>query len=511
MRILFIALVAAMLAACADEDLLTAREARSLATPGATSPAARTAEGGVPLTPPAGDRAGTSWVAIAHPRQTVYELRLDDVRTILAGRVRDWSALGGPPAPIEALVPETDASEIEAALGLGQRALVARRLPATAIVEAVRHSPGAFALVRPAALTPDVLALVVEGHDPLGDPAATSPLRTAGEVAPFDPVLVVSPGEILPVRCANAALEASGDYGAMFEDVRPLLDRADVAIGGLDAPLTDVSPPTPCVSTFVLQGSARAAEAIAQAGIDLLFVNGNHMLDCWQPCPPYAGLRDTLARLHRLGVATAGAGENAGEARQPRVIEAGSGPRKTRIAFLAYDEIAPWNWATASTPGTAPLRREVVVEDVRAAKAVADVVIVGMSWGIEYTTDPTSTQRELAAAAVEAGATLIVGNHPHAVQAIERRSGPAGDALVVYAQGNYLFDQSWSVQTTQAVLLQAGFVDGRLIGYRLRPAVTRGYAGVRRGLYRPELVAPGSEEGRDILGRVWQAEDRLGW
>lgn len=450
---------------------------------------------------------GKSWVAIAHARRDVYELRLDDVRRVLTGEVRDWADLGGTPAAIEAFVAVEDVAALATVFGVPVDKISARRLDGGALVEAVRVSTGAFALVRPEALTPDVLALVVEGHDSLGDPASTSPLRTVGVVQAFDPVLVVSPGEILPVRCANAALEAHGDFNAMFEDVRPLLERADVAIGALDSPLTDVSPATPCERTFVLQGGPRAAEAIATAGIDVMFVNGNHMLDCWQPCPPYSGLRDTIARLHRLGVATAGAGENLDQARRPQVVEAGgaAGGKPVRLAFLAYDEIAPGNWATAATPGIAPLRRDVVIEDVRAAKRVADVVIVGMSWGIEYETDPTSNQRELAAAAVEAGASLVVGNHPHVVQAIERR----GDSLVLYAQGNYFFDQSWSTWTMQSVLLQAGFVDGRLIGYRLQPVVTRGNDELFRGLYQPELVPRAGAEGREILGRIFEAQDRL--
>ncbi|MFN8638428.1 MAG: CapA family protein [Dehalococcoidia bacterium] len=183
-----------------------------------------------------------------------------------------------------------------------------------------------------------------------------------------------------------------------------------------------------------------------------------------------------------------------------------------RVAFLAYDEIAPWNWA-ASTPGTAALKQELVVEDVRRARASADLVVVGMSFGIEYQADPTASQRALAAAAIDAGATLVVGNHPHVVEAIERRTvsdaGTPREAFVIYAQGNYIFDQSWSVPTTQAAMLEAGFVDGRLIGYRLRPVVTRGNAALARGLYRPELVSPAGPEGRAILGRIWDAQDRL--
>ena len=75
------------------------------------------------------------------------------------------------------------------------------------------------------------------------------------------------------------------------------------------------------------------------------------------------------------------------------------------------------------------------------------------------------------------------------------------DAVVVYALGNFVFDQAWSVPTTQGMVLEAGFTRDRLLGFRLRPLVIR-------DRYRPELVDPAGE-GAPILHRVWEATDRL--
>ena len=154
--------------------------------------------------------------------------------------------------------------------------------------------------------------------------------------------------------------------------------------------------------------------------------------------------------------------------------------------------------------GTAPLDAASVREDVRAALDLADHVVVGAGWGDEYTPHPTPFQREIAAVAVEAGATFVLGTHPHWVQAVEHFEG----ALVTYSLGNFVFDQSWSVETTQGMAIEMGYTAERLLGYRIRPVVIRGDGAGPRWIYRPEFVDPAAE-GRPILDRVWDAQDRL--
>ena len=107
-------------------------------------------------------------------------------------------------------------------------------------------------------------------------------------------------------------------------------------------------------------------------------------------------------------------------------VETAQGP--VRFAFLGYDSIAPWYAAGDETPGTAPLSAESVREDVSAARALADHVVVGAGWGVEYTSNPIASQREIGGIAVEAGASFVMGNHPHWVQAVEHFDGEHGDA-----------------------------------------------------------------------------------
>ncbi len=278
----------------------------------------------------------------------------------------------------------------------------------------------------------------------------------------------------------------------------------------LEVPLTDLSPPTPCTRTFNLQGRAEAVDAVAAAGIDVMLTVGNHMKDCWSGCSGNAVLLDTLARLDAAGIVHVGAGENVVSARAGAAIERDG----VRFAFLAYDIIAPYYAATATSPGTAPLDLSTLGGDVAAAATQAEHVIVGFNWGIEYTSDPTSRQREAAGIAIAAGASLVIGNHPHWVQAVEVTDRSpldgtsGGHGVIAYSLGNFIFDQSWSVPTTQSMVIEVGFTADRVIGFRLRPVVIRGTSDVNRRLYRPEFVDP-AVEGAPIMERVWQAPDRL--
>ncbi|MYE45202.1 MAG: hypothetical protein F4X25_00305 [Chloroflexi bacterium] len=464
------------------------------------------------------------WAAITDQRRDVLDISRDHVIHILRGEIRNWFQLGGSRQPIRAYLPASQAALIVGALGLAPGALAAELIPDEELAGRVAGTPGAFALIEPEQLRLGVLALTVDGHDPYRDSARESPLsavrwlRAPGlgdvvklaaaagleDAAPFDPAGMLVTGELIPVRCTNYVLAQLDDYGAMFDGVREAIEATDIAVASLESSLTALSEPTPCVETFLLQGSHRAIPAIADAGLDVLFTIGNHMLDCWEDCSGAPALLDTLRRLDEAGVESAGAGETLSDARSPAILRVHTAHGFVRFAFLGYDSVAPWYTATDHAAGVAPLDAETVREDVRAAVALADHVVVGASWGVEYTADPTAVQREIGGIAIDSGASLVIGSHPHWVQAVEHFD----DALVAYSLGNFVFDQDWSVETTQGMAMELGFTHERLIGYRIRPAVIRGDDGGMRWIYRPEFVDPAAE-GRPILDRIWDAQDRL--
>jgi len=455
-----------------------------------------------------------SWAAIVHQRHDVFDVSLEDVRRALLAEVADWSEVGGSDGPILLVLPEEDRDAIAAALEVEPGDLAGEFVPFDSVLERVASTPGALSLVKPEALRPGVLALVIDGHDPYRDSVAASPLRLArvvqgesaeaaavrtalapsGRPVDFDPVGFLATGELIPVRCTQAALERVGRIDAMFDGTREQLRAADLTVMALEVPLTDLGAPSPCVRTFNLNGSPDVVAAAAEAGVDVMPAIGNHMKDCYDGCSGAEAMLDTLDRLREAGIVPFGAGEDLDAAREPAVVEAGG----VTFAFVGFDDIASGFYAAAEgIPGTSPLDFETLASDVEAAAALADHVVVAFSWGIEYQADPTPRQQEAAAIALEAGATLVVGNHPHWVQAVDSRE----ETLIAYALGNFVFDQDWSTETQQGAVLEVGFTPERIIGWRLRPVFIYDE-------HRPEFLDPAGE-GAPILERTWEASDRL--
>ena len=464
------------------------------------------------------------WAAITDQRRDVLDLHRSDVVRILTGKVSDWSELGGSATPLSGFLPRSQVALIINAFGLWAAELSVESVPDDELVKLVEQTPGAFALIQPQHLRLGVLALTVNGHDPYRDPGQESPLRLIRWIpppsnpdqlpqffndflriaVPFDPAGLLITGELIPVRCTNHVLEALGDYDAMFDGMRDAIVAADLAVAPLELPLTANKELTPCVETVVFTGSYKAVPAMANAGLDVVLTIGNHMMDCWNGCSGVAALYETLERLENAGIVTAGAGENLKAARTPALVDVWTKQGPVSFAFLGYDIIAPWYHAKEDQPGTAPLEAEYVRRDVRAAHKVADHVLVGMNWGVEYSANPVAYQRELGGVVMDAGATLLFGNHPHWVQAVEHFD----ESLVAYSFGNFIFDQSWSVATTQGMLMELGFTKDRLLGYRIRPVVIRAHSSRLPWLYRPEFVDPAGE-GRPIMNRIWNATDLL--
>jgi poly-gamma-glutamate capsule biosynthesis protein CapA/YwtB (metallophosphatase superfamily) len=222
-------------------------------------------------------------------------------------------------------------------------------------------------------------------------------------------------------------------------------------------------------------------------------VAANHAKDCGRSeyCLDRAFM-DTLVNLRNAGIQPAGGGPTLQDARRPAVVES----HGIRLAVLGYDDIADYYHATPSRPGTAGLDLSTLADDVRAAAAVADVVIVMPHWGVEYTPDPSERQQQAAKIAIEAGATLVVGNHPHVVQA----ALPMGNGYAAFALGNFVFDQDWSVETTQGVVLETVFRGTRLAEVRFQP---------REIQRRLQPIFLEQTAGEPILRRIIDAAARL--
>jgi poly-gamma-glutamate synthesis protein (capsule biosynthesis protein) len=307
------------------------------------------------------------------------------------------------------------------------------------------------------------------------------------------PIRILATGDIIPARCVYAQQLAYQNFRHAFLATADVLRAADITVGSLDASLSDAGQPIGCTETFSLLAPARSIEGLTFAGFDVLTVASNHAKDCGASACGDQALLDTLTNLETAGIAAVGGGRNLAEARSPRVLTVNG----VRFAFLGYDDIGSSDYgATVDSPGTAPLAFGTLREDVARARLQADVVIVLNHWGTEYTSVPTERQRGLAWEAVDAGATLVIGNHPHAVQAVEFLKG----GFVSYALGNFVFDQDWSLETQQGVVMEAIFHGTRLVSVRYLPVHIYDQ-------HQPRWAEP--VEGASILARMEEASKGL--
>jgi poly-gamma-glutamate synthesis protein (capsule biosynthesis protein) len=149
-----------------------------------------------------------------------------------------------------------------------------------------------------------------------------------------------------------------------------------------------------------------------------------------------------------------------------------------RVGFIGTDSIGETPAATPSSPGTnrvnapprtGPLDRTAlarVAGDIRDLAGRVDIVIVIPHWGTQYTNEPERSQRVMARAFIEAGADLVVGGHPHVVQAWET----IGGATVVHSLGNFVFDMT-SRQTREGLVLAVVTRGNRVVAIDTVPYV----------------------------------------
>lgn len=270
-------------------------------------------------------------------------------------------------------------------------------------------------------------------------------------------VSIAAVGDIMLGGKAEAFLERKG-YDYPFAATAHLLKDADLAIGNLETPLTGRGSPLTDKTYLFRNPPEKVAPALKSAGFDIVTLANNHILDYG-----VEGLQDTINSLTGVGIAHVGAGMNLQEARRPVVLTLENGQT---VGFLGYSNTFPEEfWATSTSPGTAFGHVEHVQSDVRAlVDKNVDVIVVSFHWGRERQTELRPYQPLLAYAAIDAGADLVLGHHPHILQGIERYK----QGLVLYSLGNYTFT-TFSNSVHTSVVAQIDFRNGSFESLEMTP------------------------------------------
>ncbi len=461
-----------------------------------------------------GAAVGSSPAALfAHLRVPVDEVTADQARALLSGGLGDWHAVGAPyglaalPLALSGLAYPTGWTPASAARAAGG---------ADALLDALRSTPGGVTLAPVEYADWTVRNVGVggvypaQGRGSLADnPAGSFTLTLAARadlvkrglrVAPLaaalapalaqdTPVLdLAAVGDIMLGRTVNTKMVAYHDYLYPYRKMRDELLSADLRVANLECTVTDTAavPSDPYTFTFV--SSKRAITGLTFAGFNALTVANNHADGCGT-----GSLLDMLTNLRGAGIAVTGGGRTLDEARQPAIISA----KGLRLAMLGYDMIQPQGaYATPSSGGLAPVDLTTLPGDIAAARSRADLVIPYFHWGIEYTKDPTIDQQRVARAAIDAGADMVRGNHPHWIQGIENYTGK----LIIYSFGNFVFDQNWSRPTLEGLLIHFYWRGGQLVSLRFVPTLDE-------DMCQPRIMS--QAEAVDSFARMWSGTDML--
>ncbi len=277
---------------------------------------------------------------------------------------------------------------------------------------------------------------------------APSQLENIPAEVPQNIITLMFVGDIMLSRQVGNKMEKENNWQWPFLKIADTLKEADILFGNLEGPISDTGKNLGSIYSF--RADQKAIEGLNFAGFDVLSLANNHMFDWGRDA-----LEDTFKRLKEAGISYAGGGINETEAHAPVIKEV----KGFKTAFLAYCSEGSDYWeATADRSGIAWLKEEKLKKDIENARTLADLVVVSMHFGEEYQAKPDSSQKSFARLAIDSGADLVVGHHPHVLQPIEEYK----NGFIAYSLGNFVFDQNFSPQTKESMILKVLIENGKI-------------------------------------------------
>lgn len=234
-------------------------------------------------------------------------------------------------------------------------------------------------------------------------------------------------------------IAARDGAAAPSQEIRELL-AADVVFGNLETAVTKRGTKTP--KTWNFRAEPAQLAILRAAGYTVLNLANNHVWDYGEE-----GFLDTLKHVKKAGFQSIGGAKTRAQAGEPLLI------RKNGITLglLGMTSTSPKEaWAGPHKPGVLYSDDAKVRGLVSAAKARCDVLVVSFHGGTELAELPNDIQKSVARAAVDGGADLFLGHHPHVLQPVELHN----DKPILYSLGNFLF-VSPSTATAASVIVRA--------------------------------------------------------
>ncbi|MBI4054206.1 MAG: CapA family protein [Candidatus Doudnabacteria bacterium] len=305
-------------------------------------------------------------------------------------------------------------------------------------------------------------------------------------------------GDIMLSRNVASMIQKHDDPLLPFANISALLKQSDFNFGNLESPFSE-SLHIPPSGSLIFNAPKTFHVGLVENNFKVLSIANNHALD-----QGLTGLKTTRELLAASGIAAIGAGNDQAQAWEPAIVEL----RGLKIGFLAA------SYASVNDGGKSRndyVARTDDVENLKLGienlKSRSDFIVVSMHAGNEYTHRPNATQQDFARAAIDAGADVVVGHHPHWVQPIEKycpqphlsspyqgeeptqntpplqggiRGGKSINCgLIFYSLGNFIFDQEWSQKTKQGLAVRLTLEGAKLKSAELVPVLIENYCCAR--------------------------------
>lgn len=244
---------------------------------------------------------------------------------------------------------------------------------------------------------------------------------------------IITTGDVMLGRSVHTKSLRENNLNYPFLNIQSLLSNADITLINLENPLIDPCPNTDVGMKFC--APTNVASALQFSGIDVANLANNHTQNYGQE-----GYLSTIEALTKVGIKTS-------DPQMLAVIE----KNNIKFGFIGFDMV------------TYPYQN--FADIIANSKKDTNVLIVSFHWGWEYANNPNQLQREIATKAVNSGADLVIGHHPHVVQPIE----VIDNTPVVYSHGNLIFDQPWSEVTKKGIIGKFIFGGLKLKSYETIP------------------------------------------
>lgn len=285
---------------------------------------------------------------------------------------------------------------------------------------------------------------------------------------------VIATGDVIPARHVDVVIRQRGDdFLYTVAATKEITADADLTVVNLEAPLVEGCPYHD--SGLIFCGRPGFAGALTAAGADIVTLENNHIGNYGAD-----GIAETEATLTAAGIDFA-----------DRDTAAVRDVRGLKFGFLAFNGVEQ------------TLDTDAMVAQIEATRPLVDVLAVSFHWGAEYVSLPQVAPGvaedyppDVAHLAVDAGADLVIGNHPHWVQAVELYKGK----FIAYAHGNHIFDQMWSYETRVGVIGRYTFYDEVLVKVEYVPTLIEDYA---------QPVPMEGAEGQAVLDGMKSASEEL--